>query len=115
MSISQTSPAVLSWKSLFSDWSADLPRRGVILSTLKETTPFTNFWLRDEMVMLERKNPDTSGARYVLMSYSGIDSLRFIDPLSDQVIASAGFSTGVVERERKPASRAPSTKPCSTT
>jgi len=44
------------------------------------------------MLMLERKNPDTSGSRYILMNYGGIDSVRFIDPLSDDVIASAGSS-----------------------
>ena len=109
MSTSQT------WKSLFADWPADLPRRGVMLSTLNEIMPFNNFWLRDEMVMLERKNPDTSGARYILMSYAGIDSVRFIDPLSDQVIASAGFSTGVVERAKQPASRAQVARPSTAT
>jgi len=84
-----------------------------MLSTLNEIMLFTNFWLRDEMVLLERKNPDTSGARYILMSYAGIDSVRFIDPLSDQVIASAGFSTGVVERSKKPVSEASTARPAS--
>jgi len=101
----------LSWKSFFADWPAGLPRRGVMLSTLNEITPFTNFWLRDEMVLLERKNPDTSGARYILMNYNGIDSVRFIDPLSDQVISSAGFSTGVVERVKQPGSQTPIARP----
>jgi len=113
MSASPSCSTSPSWKSLFSDWPADLPRRGVILSTLNETMPFTNFWLRDEMVMLERKNPDTSGARYILMDYAGIDSVRFIDPLSDQVIASAGFSTGAVDREKPTASRSQVARPTS--
>ena len=90
--------AAQNWKSLFIEWPACLPRRGVVLSTLNETMPFTNFWLRGETLMLERKNPDTSGSRYILMSYEGIDSVRFIDPLSDDVIASAGFSSGVVKQ-----------------
>ncbi len=91
------------WKSLFIEWPASLPRRGVVLSTLNETMPFTNFWLRGEMLMLERKNPDTAGSRYILMSYGGIDSVRFIDPLSDDAIASAGFSTGVIKQAKPPA------------
>ena len=81
------------WKSFFVEWPADLPRRGVVLSTLNESMPFTNFWLRGEMVLLERKNPDTSGARFILMGFAGIDSVRFIDPLSEQNISAAGFST----------------------
>jgi len=84
-----------------------------MLSTLNEITPFTNFWLRDEMVMLERKNPDTSGSRYILMNYAGIDSVRFIDPLSEQVIASSGFSTGEVQRAKPPAGRAQVASPSS--
>ncbi|NOY29907.1 MAG: hypothetical protein GXP28_06935 [Planctomycetes bacterium] len=115
MSTSPSCPASQSWKSLFADWPADLPRRGVILSTLNEIMPFTNFWLRDEMVMLERKNPDTSGSRYILMSYAGIDSVRFIDPLSDQVIVSAGFSTGVVKRVKQPAGKSQVARASSTT
>jgi len=82
------------WKSTFVNWPEGIPRQGVVLSVLNEIMPFKNFWIRGEMVLLERKNPDTSGARFILVSFERIDSVRFIDPLSEQTIAAAGFSTG---------------------
>ena len=101
--------AAQTWKSFFAEWPAELPRRGVVLSSLNESMPFTNFWLRGEMVMLQRKNPDTMGSRYILISYEGIDSVRFIDPLSDQIIASAGFQACTDRRAEQANGRVPVT------
>lgn len=96
------SPSAQTWKSLFSDWPAELPRRGVVLSTLNESMPFCDFWLRGDTILLQRKNPDTSGSRYILLSCEGIDSVRFVDPLGDQTIAAAGFTAGAKERSPQP-------------
>lgn len=80
-----------SWKSLFSDWPAGLPRRGVLVSSLNETMPFKNFWVRDDLLLLERTNPDVSGGRFLMLSFDVINSLKFIDPLKESAIAEAGF------------------------
>ena len=46
------------WKSFFTNWPTDFPRSGIVISTLNETMPFRNFWLKEEMLLLERTNPD---------------------------------------------------------
>jgi hypothetical protein len=79
------------WKHLFSNWPAGIPRRGVIINTLNEPVPFKSFLIKDEVLLLERTNPDAMGARYVLLGYDTIHSLRFTDPLKESVIAAAGF------------------------
>lgn len=99
--------AAQSWKAFFSDWPAELPRRGVVLSSLNETMPFTEFWLKGDVVMLQRKNPDTHGSRFIMMNYEGIDSVRFVDPLSEQVITSAGFAAKMDRRAPQANGRVP--------
>jgi len=80
------------WKSFFADWPTEFPRRGVMLTVLNEIIPYNNFWIQEEMVLLERKNPDTSGSRFIMITYDRIDSIRFIDPINESVIATAGFA-----------------------
>ncbi len=80
------------WRSFLTAWPDGFPRRGVLLSVLNETIPFNNFWLQDEMILIERKNPDTSGARFILTTFDRIDSVRLIDPVSESTIAKAGFA-----------------------
>ncbi|NOY40942.1 MAG: hypothetical protein GXP26_03770 [Planctomycetes bacterium] len=80
------------WRSFLTNWPAEFQRRGVLLSVLNETIPFNNFWLQDEMILIERKNPDTSGARFILITFDRIDSVRLIDPVSESAIAKAGFA-----------------------
>jgi hypothetical protein len=80
------------WKSLFNNWPTGIPRRGLVTNTLNETMPFKGFMIRDEMLLLERNNPDAMGARYILLSFTGVDSVRFIDPLKEADVEGAGFA-----------------------
>jgi len=53
--------------------------------------PFKNFWLRDELLLLERTNPDVAGGRFMLLSFDVINTVKFVDPLNESTIASAQF------------------------
>jgi hypothetical protein len=79
------------WKSLFTDWPAGVPRRGLVISSLNEQMPFKGFMLKGEMLLLERTNADAMGGRYILLNFSGIDSVKFIDPVKESDMAAAGF------------------------
>jgi hypothetical protein len=81
-----------SWKEFFSKWPEKLPKRGLLVSTLNEATPFKSFLLRSDMLLLERTNPDPAGARYILMQYDAIHMVKLIDPLREEVFVSAGFA-----------------------
>jgi hypothetical protein len=80
------------WKDVFAKWPASLPRRGVLVSTLNEVTPFKSFLLRDDILLLERTNPDPLGGRYILMGFDAIHMVKLIDPLTEATLTSAGFT-----------------------
>jgi len=85
MSTSQT------WKTLFSEWPAGIPRRGVLVNSLNEATPFKSYMIRGDTLLLERNNPDSLGARYILLGFDTISSVKFTDPLKESVFNAAGF------------------------
>ena len=66
-----------------------------MVTDLNETMPFKDFWLRDEMLLIERVTPDAMGARFVLLSFEMINTVKFTNPLSATEIADAGFSAEV--------------------
>ena len=80
------------WQEVFSKWPEKLPKRGIVLSTLNEATPFKSFLIKGDMLLLERTNPDPAGARYILMGFDAIHMVKLIDPLKEEIFASAGFT-----------------------
>ena len=79
------------WRELFTKWPAALPKRGVIVSSLNEPTPFKSFLIRGEMLLLERTNPDPIGTRFILLGFDAIHIVKLIDPLKEEIFTSAGF------------------------
>ena len=79
------------WRGVFSDWPAGIPRRGIIVSTLNEAIPFKGFMVKGETLLLERTNPDAIGARFILLAFDAINCLKFVDPLKEAVFTSAGY------------------------
>ena len=63
----------------------------MLVTTQSEAFPFKGFMLKEDMVVLERQNPDTLGVRFILMSFSGISAVRMVDPLKAESFASLGF------------------------
>jgi hypothetical protein len=83
--------ASINWREFFEKWPAEIPKRGLLVSTLNEATPFKSFLLKGEMLLLERTNPDPMGARFVLMEFSTIHMLKIIEPLRESVLTGAGY------------------------
>jgi hypothetical protein len=79
------------WRDTFMNWPAGLSRRGVIVSTLNEPTPFKGFFVKNNMLLLERANPDPIGTRFILMEFSAIHMLKITDPLTEAAILAAGY------------------------
>jgi hypothetical protein len=79
------------WRDVFTNWPAALPRRGLVVSTLNETVPFKSFLLKGDTVLLERTNPDAAGARFIVLTFDGIHMLKITEPLKESVLNSAGF------------------------
>ena len=79
------------WRELFTKWPASIPKRGVLVSTLNQETPFKSFLVKGEMLLLERTNPDAIGARYLLLGFDAIHAIKLVDPLKEEVFTAAGF------------------------
>lgn len=79
------------WKALFTDWPAGIPCRGVVTNALNEQMPFKSFMVKGDMLFLERSNPDAMGGRFILLNFSGIDSVKLIDPVKEADMTAAGF------------------------
>jgi hypothetical protein len=80
------------WKTTFNNWPEGIPRRGVLVNTLNEASPFKSFFTRGDMLLLERTNPDPLGSRFILLGFESISSVRFVDPLKESTITGAGFA-----------------------
>lgn len=79
------------WKSLFSDWPAGFPRQGIIITNLNEAMPFKTFWLRENMLLLERTVPDALGGRFLMLGFDVINSVKITNPLTAEIVTNAGF------------------------
>src|SRR3954465_3578126 len=79
------------WRELFAKGPPSIPKRGVLVSTLNEATPFKSFLLRGEMLLLERTNPDPAGSRFVMIGFDAIHMVKIIDPLREEIFTQAGF------------------------
>lgn len=79
------------WKTNFVNWPAGIPRRGVLVNSLNESMPFKSFLIKDEMLLLERTNVDPLGARFILLGFDSISSVRFVDPIKESTLNGAGF------------------------
>jgi hypothetical protein len=80
------------WKATFTSWPQGIPRRGIVLSLLNESIPFKGFMIKDDSLLLERVNPDSLGARFILIGFESINSVRFTDPIKESVLTGAGFT-----------------------
>ncbi|MBX3426003.1 MAG: hypothetical protein KF688_10020 [Pirellulales bacterium] len=79
------------WRDFFMTWPANVPRAGIVVSTLNEQTPFKNFWIRGETLLLERNVPDALGGRFIVIGFDVINTFKFTSPLNAATIADAGF------------------------
>jgi hypothetical protein len=87
----ETNPAD-TWRDVFANWPAAIPRRGVLVSTLNEPVPFKSFLTKGDTLLLERANPDSVGARFILLAYDAIHMLKLTDPLKESVLTAAGYA-----------------------
>jgi hypothetical protein len=79
------------WRDVFTNWPASLPRRGLVVSTLNETIPFKSFLLKGDTLLLERTNPDAAGARFIVLAFDAIHMIKITEPLKESVLTAAGY------------------------
>lgn len=80
------------WQHCFENWPAELHRRGVLVTSFGEQIPFENFAGSDRMLLVERRAPDTMGARTVLISYHHVVAVKIVDVVKLKAFSSLGFT-----------------------
>ncbi len=83
--------AFLTWRDFFRHWPTEVERRGVLVTSYEEQIPFDGFLTADTLLLLERRTPDTSGARKIMIGYGSIVALKFTDVLKNRPFQAAGF------------------------
>jgi hypothetical protein len=79
------------WKEMLKNWPPDVARRGVLVTSYEDQIPFDGFIVNDNLLLLERKTPDTSGARKVIMSFDSVVAIKLIDVVRSKSLPGLGF------------------------
>lgn len=87
------------WRRCFESWPSELERRGVLVTAFGEQILFDNFATSPDLLLVERRAPDTVGARTVIVSYDQIAALKIVDVAKAKAFQSMGF---VAPPSRKP-------------
>ncbi|MCA9056948.1 MAG: hypothetical protein KDA85_00555 [Planctomycetaceae bacterium] len=78
-------------RRIFAEWPASIPRTGLVISSFGETIPFNNYMLIGDLILLERKTPDASGARRVIMKIEGVQAIKILDAIEMARFTAMGF------------------------
>ena len=87
------------WRNCFRQWPSDLERRGVLVTSFGEQIVFDGFATSEDMLLLERKAPDTVGARTVILPYPNIQALKIVDVTKVKTFQSMGFTSPLAARK----------------
>lgn len=79
------------WKDFFCNWPEGTSRGGVLVTSFDEQIPFTGFLTSRWLLLLERKTPDSMGARTVVLPYGNVQALKITDVVKSKTFLAAGF------------------------
>ena len=83
--------AAETWRQCFARWPAEMQRRGVLVTSFGEQIPFNSFATSGDVLLIERRAPDTVGGRTVLMAYQNILAVKIVDVVKTKTFESMGF------------------------
>ena len=70
----------------------------MVVTTFDEQIPFEGFAVSESLLLLDRKIPDTLGARKILIPYGQILALKITDVVKLKAFQSLGFEDGATKR-----------------
>jgi len=79
------------WRACFHEWPANVPQRGVLVTTFDEQIPFAGFMVADDLLFIERRSPDPLGTRSVIVPFTAIAAVKIVDPIEPRQFRSFGF------------------------
>ena len=90
------------WRHTFSNWPPQFRRKGVLIPSFGEPTPFVDFVMTHDLLVLERATPDNAGARRVAIPFALIEALKYTEPMKTEQLLNAGFTKGASEPAPQP-------------
>ena len=78
------------WQKFFLAWPADMPRKGVLVTTWDQV-PFHEFMTHDNFLLVQRRAPDTVGARDVIVPYEEVVGLKLTEVVKTKSLKDLGF------------------------
>jgi hypothetical protein len=85
------------WLQIFRNWPAGYPRQGIVITSIQESIPFSNFMTSEGIVLLDRDKPDAIGARKVMVAMSTIIAIKLTDTFELSRFKAFGFEGGGVK------------------
>lgn len=82
------------WREAFLKWPPNFRRKGVIELVKGDSIPFVDFVMNEDVLIVERATPDTTGARRVAVPFQNIVVLKYTEPLKTDAFLLAGFVLG---------------------
>lgn len=80
------------WREMIENWPKGLAKTGVMLTAFDESIPFSSFMTNRDTLLLERKTPDSLGARMVIVAYDQIIALKITAVVPEKHFREMGFS-----------------------
>ncbi len=82
---------ILAWKMLFQRWPVTIPKVGIVVTSVNEPIAFSSFQVAEQMVLLERDRPDTTGARSIIVPWQEIVTVKLTSPIESSQFKDMGF------------------------
>jgi hypothetical protein len=79
------------WKKFFLAWPADMPRRGVLVTSFGDQISFAGFMTSEAFLLIERATPDAVGARSVVFAYDQVLALKITEVVKSKSFRAIGF------------------------
>ncbi len=80
-----------SWRALFENWPESIPREGLLVTNYQETIPFKAFLISGGIILLDRDQPDSHGARKAMVAYEAISAVKITNPMELGRFQAMGF------------------------
>jgi len=79
------------WKDIFEKWPSEMDRQGVLVTSYEEQIPFDNFLTSEAFLLIERRTPDTLGARRIIIPYGNVVALKLTEVTKSRAFQALGF------------------------
>ncbi len=79
------------WIEVLRCWPADIPRRGIVVTSFGESIEFISYRLLGTVLLLERERPDSQNGRRIMIQLRDVAIIKVTDPVGIEEFEKFGF------------------------